>query len=152
MYCTFVLYKLYVCTYVCMYVCTVCTVCTYVSMYVCTVRTVHMSESLMVTVRTVCTVRMCSMYCMYCVYEWTMNGWTINGHILSDSAFPVPCAELLRLGQIKYTFNLVMFLVASRIIYLRFETARIFWAKLTSFCMRMLASVGLNVPQLMVGN
>ena len=62
------------------------------------------------------------------------------------------CTAFLRLRQIKYTFNLVIFLVASRIIYLRFETARILWAKLTSFCLRMMTSIGLNVPWLMVGN
>ena len=50
-----------------------------------------------------------------------------------------------RLRNIRYTFNLVMFLVASRIIYLKFETARLLWAKLSSMCIKMVQSIGLNM-------
>lgn len=128
-------------------ICTVCTVrmyCTYVPY----IRMYCMNCMYCTYVVYLLYVLYVHMYCMYTVYTYE----SLIGHISSYSALPVSCAELLRLRQIKYTFNLVMFLVASRIIYLRFETARIFWAKLTSFFMRMLASVGLNVPQLMVGN
>jgi fatty acyl-CoA reductase len=54
-----------------------------------------------------------------------------------------------RLRNIRYTFNLLMFLIATRLIYLKFETARIIWSKLASICLRLLASLGLKLPEML---
>ena len=51
-------------------------------------------------------------------------------------------AIFCRIRKIHYTFNVIMFLVASRLVYLRSQIARELWNSMLGFCIRMMSKLG----------
>lgn len=52
----------------------------------------------------------------------------------------------LRLRNIRYTFNLVMFLIVWRLIYLKSQIARNLWQTFIGLCFQSLAKLGVPIP------
>ena len=59
----------------------------------------------------------------------------------------LPSSSLFRLRNIRYMFNLLMFLLATRLVYIRSQIAREVWSSFLGMCLLLLRKLGFPTLQ-----
>jgi fatty acyl-CoA reductase len=69
----------------------------------------------------------------------------VKRYLLHEDLADLPKARqnIKRLRNMRFTFNLIMFLLATRVLYVRSQVARQLWDGMLDFCVRWLAKLGI---------